>query len=196
MSLNASFLAHRWPKRHRWTIQECKPLSVGDFLIGYRGLPKVKVVERRAGCLRRTYLKCPRCGQLCQHLYLPPPARTLAGTELPTGGWACRRCHGLIYASQRYGRKHLLRRIPPPRRRLSIRLRGGGPFLTLSDGSKFPLPEWWPTISSRRRRSGIRGVRFSSLWYALPQVLEDFERLPWWKRDRGAVRRGEKLVRK
>lgn len=171
MSSNASFLAHRWPKRHRWTLQECKPLSVGDFFIGYRGLPKVKVVERRAGCLKRTYLKCPKCGNLCQHLYLPPPARTLAGTEVPTGGWACRRCHGLIYASQRYGRKHLLRRILPPRRRLSRVLRS----------SVFPEPDWWPDVSRVGGRDPFR--RSKAIADAIAQYTADRERLPRWLKD-------------
>ena len=174
MSSNASFLAHRWPKRHKWTVQQCKPLSVGDFLIGYRGLPKVEAVERRAGCLKRTYLKCPRCGQLCQHLYLTPPARTLAGTELPTGGWGCRKCHSLVYASQRYGRKHLLRRILAPRRRLSRILRS--PVL--------PEPEWWPDIPLTRGRGPFRN--FKVVTDALTKYTVDRERLPWWMRDSAA----------
>jgi hypothetical protein len=174
MSLNVSFLAHCWPKVHRYTIQECKPLSVGDFLIGYRGLPKVKVVERRAGCLRRTYLKCPLCGQLRQYLYLPPPARTLAGTEVPTGGWACRKCHGLIYASQRYGQTHLLRRILPPRTRLS----------RIRHSSVFPDPEWWPDIS--RTCDGNPFRNFKVLTDALAKYAADRQRLPWWKRSCGA----------
>ena len=40
---------------------------------------------------RRCWLQCPECGGRVGKLYLPPGRCS----------WACRRCHGLAYASQR-----------------------------------------------------------------------------------------------
>jgi hypothetical protein len=42
----------------------------------------------------RWWFSCPRCGRRCDKLYLPPDA----------ADFACRRCHGLLYLSQRLGR--------------------------------------------------------------------------------------------
>jgi hypothetical protein len=170
MSPNPAFLAHRWPKRHRWTIQECKPLSVADFVQARTGmirarLPDVRIVEQAAGCVRRSYVVCPKCRNLCQHLYLPPETRR---------SWACRKCHNIIYASQRYGRKHLLRRILPPRARLNRIIRN----------PVFPNPEWWPDIPSTRGRNPFRN--FKALTDAVAKYAADRQRLPWWKRSRGA----------
>ena len=69
-------------------------------------------IERlRSGATWRTYLVCPKCEQLCERLFLPPPD-PYSETEPE---WACRECHGLVYASQRYGRRHPIRLMGAPR---------------------------------------------------------------------------------
>lgn len=99
-----------WAKRHLYTVQECLAINAYCYLTGgfEDVLPDyVEMVERPAGaCRRRFYLVCPECSRVCEHLYLPPN---------PDPVWRCRKCHGLIYSSQRYGRRHPLRLTPPPR---------------------------------------------------------------------------------
>src|SRR5215469_15948824 len=120
MSANVRFLSHRWTKLHRYVVQECMPLSVADIVNARRlpahyrkDLPEVKLVRERTGCTRRTYITCPVCERLCEHLYLPPNIQN---------EWACRQCHNLVYGSQRYGRKHLLRRILPTAQKTEPRI--------------------------------------------------------------------------
>jgi hypothetical protein len=102
--------SEKWAKMHPFVVQECLAISAYCYLTGgfEDVLPDyVEMVERPAGaCRRRFYLVCPECKALREHLYLPPSFNP---------GWRCRQCHGLIYSSQRYGRRHPLRLTPPPR---------------------------------------------------------------------------------
>ena len=95
---------------HPFVVQECLAINAYCYLTGgfEDVLPDyVKMVERPAGaCRKRFCLVCPGCKALREHLYLPPS---------PDPVWRCRKCHGLIYSCQRYGRRHPLRLTPPPR---------------------------------------------------------------------------------
>jgi hypothetical protein len=149
-------MATGWPKRHLYTLQECLAINAYCYLTGgfEDVLPDyVKIVERPAGaCRRRFYLMCPGCEHVCEYLYLPPT---------PNSVWRCRKCHGLIYSSQRYGRRHPLRLTPPPR------------FYAKSISWTLP-PEYdvTPMLKAKRkkRRDGLPD--FS----ALQVLFQEFER--------------------
>ena len=208
--MSDAFAERQWRKKHRYVVEQCKVLSVADYLIGYRAqkarglsaderaellayqkrtlaiLPKVRIARRAAGCLQRWYIVCPCCGRDCQYIFLPPP------TCPKRREWTCRKCiagEGAVYASQRYSHRHLLRRIPTPRKSRSYSLHGVGPALQSSDGTRFPLDWWLRKVSPRRYRAGVPGLRYTPLEFAVPQVLEDIKRLKQlqgWMRDTGA----------
>ena len=110
---------HGWPKLHPHVVEECSRLTVEtlmaaapehfltdnlaiDFIRGpYRGL---RLVPRQHGPCKRWWVECPSCGKRRDALYEPPHAQA--------GDWRCRTCHSLVYASQRYGQRHPLRRDP------------------------------------------------------------------------------------
>jgi hypothetical protein len=112
---NRAFLEQKWKKRHHWTVEECLAINAYDVIACIRGLPKLPIIEQRAGACVRKYLECPRCECVAQHLFLPPP--TACERCEANRDWACRECHELVYASQRYGRRHPLRIMGPPRKR-------------------------------------------------------------------------------
>lgn len=109
-------------------VEECEALSTSDLpaidswikdvpLIG----PKItlqigerqtrdatiEVVLKSRGKFIRRYFKCPHCHSPRETLYRTPRSQI----------FACRKCWGLVYASQRYGRKHPLRAVATPRKR-------------------------------------------------------------------------------
>lgn len=62
------------------------------------------------GPFRRRWFVCPRCQRPREALYVPPDFQ-----------WRCRICWDLIYASQRYGERHPLRKKLTPRKRVTMR---------------------------------------------------------------------------
>src|SRR5438128_2671402 len=128
--ISAAFLLRRWPKRHDHLVEECvaarQALHVGDVLphlTGWHGhvirswnpptRPYLTLVPRMAGPFRRWWFLCPRCRRRCEALYAMPGASR--------EDWQCRLCHRLIYASQRYGFRHPLRRVLTHRKRTTRR---------------------------------------------------------------------------
>jgi hypothetical protein len=76
--------------------------------------PSLMLAPNGAGLLRHWWFLCPRCRRRCETLFIPPDA--------PGEDWRCRMCvchGGLVYASQRYGRRHPLRQRLTPRKRVS-----------------------------------------------------------------------------
>src|SRR5215469_6131161 len=127
---NRGFFEQKWPKKHEYVVEECLAVRVSE-LMRRDGRPyhpsygELPLVEKRHGAVRRYYFLCPSCSRVCEALFRPPypfgDKRLLKDWRYDIGqaGFACRRCYGLVYASQRYGRNHPLRQIPPPRLRLS-----------------------------------------------------------------------------
>ncbi len=123
---SAGFELKKRPKRHDFVVQECESLHVTDvlpYLTGYhRDLisswnppshPSLTLVPWRGGPFRRWWWLCPRCGRMCENLYVPPDSRP--------DDWRCRLCWSLIYASQRYGERHPLRKKLTHRRKTTLR---------------------------------------------------------------------------
>jgi hypothetical protein len=119
------FLVYRWPRVHDLLVEECLPLMVSDIIAGLpyparRHLERwrsptygLTLVARQAGRARRWSVLCPACLSRRHALYRPPDHR-----DAP---WRCRACLdgvGAIYASQRFGRRHPLRRLLTPRKRV------------------------------------------------------------------------------
>jgi hypothetical protein len=122
--LTAGFLRQQWPKRHEHVVEECDVLHVTEVLrrvqpslLSMRwewtvpGPLTVRLLARRGGPFKRWWIECPRCGGRRDAIYLPPDATK----------WACRRCHSLIYASQRHGFRHPFRRVLTERKRIALR---------------------------------------------------------------------------
>lgn len=116
--------AFRWPKRHTHVVEECGALTVRDLssqlpqfadatTLRWRPSPhtSLTLIARQAGSVRRWWFRCPRCARPRESLFVPPTAQP--------NDWRCRRCWNLIYASQRYGRRHPLRQKLTPRKRVS-----------------------------------------------------------------------------
>lgn len=113
--ITAAFLRHQWPKLHDYVVEECEALTARDARLGAwspPGHPTLRLVARRGGCFMQWWLCCPTCGRRCGALYRPPG---FASAE-----WRCRLCWSLVYASQRYGYRHPLRRRPTYRKRLTM----------------------------------------------------------------------------
>lgn len=127
--LTAGFLRQKWPQRHKHLVEECvsarRALHVGDVLPdlmehAYRhaitrwsppAYPHLTLVSRQAGPFKRWWFVCPGCRRRCESVYaLPDVARP---------EWRCRLCHGLIYASQRCGFRHPLRRVLTRRKKIT-----------------------------------------------------------------------------
>src|SRR5262245_20840991 len=127
--LSAGFLRQKLPKRHEHLVEDCVKarwvLHVSDVLHELTAHwhhriiqswnrpshPRLTLVPRQGGPFRRWWFVCPRCRRRCESLYVPPD---VAGDE-----WRCRLCWGLIYASQRHGFQHPLRRVLTRRKRIS-----------------------------------------------------------------------------
>jgi hypothetical protein len=73
----------RFPKRHDFTIQECRALDVREVVCWltdeqHRTLPTITLesglvlVARKCGSARRWHFLCPTCHRPCEYLYLPP----------------------------------------------------------------------------------------------------------------------------
>jgi hypothetical protein len=122
-----TFRLNKWPKRHAHVVEACRMLDVRDVLPdlnpGDRPMlrswnppmhPGLTLVPHRGGPLRRWWFLCPRCGRRCETLFIPP--------DVAAEDWRCRRCvchGGLVYASQRHGRRHLFRQRLTPRKHVT-----------------------------------------------------------------------------
>jgi hypothetical protein len=109
MGVTAAFERQKWPKVHEHLVEECLRAGQAMHVFGRptEVPPGLATVHVRAGFYRRAFFLCPRCGQPCRSLYVPPGA--------PRDAWGCRRCHGLIYATQRFKTlRHPLRRVVLP----------------------------------------------------------------------------------
>lgn len=118
------FDLHKWPKKHEYVIEECECLNVRDVLMhlpAYNaqnlipwdapGIPYLRLVPGRGGIFIKWWLQCLSCGSKCENLFIPPDGRF--------NDWRCRGCHSLVYASQRYGKRHELRKVLTPRKRIA-----------------------------------------------------------------------------
>jgi len=163
---NYAFEIRKWPKRHEYVIEECTALHVGEIL-GH--LPfyndqnlipwsppnnlRLRVVPGRGGIFVKWWFQCQGCGRKCENLYVPP--------DWNLGDWRCRTCHSLIYASQRYGHRHPLRKVMTHRKEVGLRkeiMRGR------------PRKKSWenPTLlvqakEIRTKLDGIAGKAFSKI---------------------------------
>jgi len=121
--LTAGFLRQQWPKWHEHLVEECDVLHVNDVLRSINpselatrwewtltGPLAFRLVARPGGPFKRWWIECPRCGERRDALYLPPDATR----------WACRECHGLIYATQRHGFRHPIRKVLTHRKRVTL----------------------------------------------------------------------------
>src|SRR5262249_30664851 len=110
MAISSLALAtQRWPKTNSdWVVEECLAIRASNFRRGdgrhsVSGRSRDQVYGIKSGACIRWYFKCPSCGKLVETLYRPPKNEGDPwGTALGRGGYACRRCHRLVYASQRY----------------------------------------------------------------------------------------------
>src|SRR5262249_28547938 len=117
---------HKWPRRHAHVVEACRALDLRDVLphLDRReqamlpswnppSHPWLTLVPHDAGPLRRWWFLCPHCRRRCETLFIPP--------DVSGDDWRCRRCvchGGLVYASQRHGRRHPLRQRLTPRKRV------------------------------------------------------------------------------
>jgi len=118
-----AFEQRKWPKKHDYLVEQFEPLNVRDVL-GYISAyhcdnrlpwnppthPHLTVVPRKRSPVR-WYFLCPACGRRCEDLFPP----YLGATK----DLKCRICSNLIYASQRHGKRHPLRKTLTPRKRIS-----------------------------------------------------------------------------
>ena len=121
--MSAALERYKWPKLHERVVEECRSLDVSDVLTldaFHRARlrswsppthPWLLLVSRWGGPFRRWWFECPECGRRCETLYRPPgPLHE---------DWGCRMCWDLIYASQRYGRRHPERQVLTRRKRVT-----------------------------------------------------------------------------
>lgn len=166
MAANRAFLVQKWQKRHRYTVEACIAINAADYATRRMGdsvivgsvrvcLPDVTIEKLRSGATWRSYLVCPRCERLCGYLFLPPPERHCESAP----EWACRACHCLVYASQRYGRRHPLRAMGPPRGRAKRT-------------TEQRLPSWYDESRmlerARRGKFDLPALRFEHNAYGIP----------------------------
>lgn len=119
-----AFERQKWNKKHDYLVEQFDPVNVRDIL-GHipahnanhylswspPSHPDLTVVPRKCGCMVRWFFECPSCRRRCEDLY---PAY-LGDTK----NLKCRICSGLIYASQRFSKRHPLRKTLTPRKRLT-----------------------------------------------------------------------------
>jgi len=119
---NSAFERHKWPLRHKYVIEECNFLNIkdvlghlnilqrqypsADFLSEY---PWLTIVKGRGGFCEKYWFQCPICSCSCENLYREPDS-------VPED-WGCKKCRNLIYASQRFGANHPLRKVLTPRKK-------------------------------------------------------------------------------
>jgi hypothetical protein len=121
--LTAGFLRQQRPKWHQFVIEECDVLHVSGVLRSVdpfelatrwewtlRGPLPLRLVARLGGPFKRWWIECLSCGRRRDAVYLPPDATS----------WACRTCHQLVYATQRYGFRHPLRKVLTHRKRVTL----------------------------------------------------------------------------
>ena len=123
--ISAGFDRQKWPKKHEHLVEEAEELHIYEYLHylqerdGYSGpphlrpsprYPEFKLVEGRAGVLRRTLFECPGCGKPRMSLFLLPEDPDIFN-------YKCRKCHSLVYASQRHSSKHPIRKVLTLRKR-------------------------------------------------------------------------------
>lgn len=118
----ANLERHRWPKRHAYVVEQCRVVNVRDVLspidteerATLLSSPRVRdliLIATDTGPIRRWWFRCPTCARLRESLFVPP--------NVVEDDWRCRACWQLVYASQRYGPRHPLRRVLTSRKRLS-----------------------------------------------------------------------------
>ena len=116
---------YKWPKRHQYVVEECKSLHVNDVSIyldrfhrsilrtfNPQNYPNLLLVSRMGGPFKRWWWECPHCRRRRDALYLPP--------DVSGWDWRCRKCWDLVYASQRYGYRHPLRKKLTYRKKRSL----------------------------------------------------------------------------
>ncbi len=113
---------HRgWQKRHAFVVEQCRAINVRDVfspidtqerasVLSSPRVADLELVSTDAGCVRRWWFRCPTCSRRRESLFVPPIA---------VDDWRCRICWDLIYASQRYGRRHPIRRVLTYRKQLT-----------------------------------------------------------------------------
>jgi len=118
-----AFEQRKWPKKHDYLVEQFDPLNVRDVLGSISAYhadnrlpwnppthPHLTVVPRKRRPVR-WYFLCPVCGRRCEDLY-PTYLGDIRNLK-------CRICSNLIYASQRHGKRHPLRKTLTPRKRVS-----------------------------------------------------------------------------
>jgi len=118
-----AFEERKWPKKHDYLVEQFEPLNVRDVLGSISAYhcdnrlpwnppshPHLTVVPRKRSPVR-WYFLCPVCERRCEDLFPP----YLGATK----DLKCRICSNLIYASQRHGKRHPLRKTLTPRKRVS-----------------------------------------------------------------------------
>jgi hypothetical protein len=123
--LPPAFISHQFSKRNsKWVVEECSAIRAADLPRRdgrpYVAYPETPIYPVKSGACIRWYFECPGCDKLVETLYRPPgdnvepvDCRTAIGRL----GYACRSCHRLVYASQRYGKNHPLRQVLTSRKR-------------------------------------------------------------------------------
>jgi len=120
------FENQKWTKKHEFLIEECRFLHISE-VVGYLTVeierelcawsppnyPWLRIVPGRGGPYIKWWFECPSCRRRCENLYVPPNWEPM--------DLRCRTCHGLIYASQRYGFRHPLRKVLTPRKKATLR---------------------------------------------------------------------------
>lgn len=117
-----AFEQRKWPKKHDYLVEQFDPLNVRDVLgqiPAYHAEnrlpwnppthPHLTLVPRKRSPVR-WYFLCPACERRCEDLFPP----YLGATK----DLKCRICSNLIYASQRHGKRHPLRKTLTPRKRV------------------------------------------------------------------------------
>jgi hypothetical protein len=133
--LSPAFISHQFAKRNsKWVVEQCDAIRAADLPRRdgqpYLPHPETPIHAVKSGACVRWYFECPGCDKLVETLYRLPAddvepldCRSAIGRL----GYACRSCHRLVYASQRYGKNHPLRQVLTSRKR---RHRGfGKPYL-------------------------------------------------------------------
>lgn len=83
------------------------PTVLKSCLVGVLQPILTSIVPRKCGAVVRWFFLCPACGRQCEDLFDV------------SGSLKCRTCSNLIYASQRHGKRHPLRKELTPRKGVS-----------------------------------------------------------------------------